>query len=250
MEYGHVKLSRKFFASDPFWNERRVFSRSEAWVDLIQRAAWKDHTRLVGGAIIELSRGEILASIRFLAEAWNWGEQRVRTFIALLKKMDRILTQRETQAGTVYLLVNYDTYQGGNAESDTADNTPITHRQHTHNTKRSSKAVKAGKETTLSGRTPDPVQQVFQHWQSVSGHQRSTLTKDRRAKIKARLQSYSAEDLCSAIENACADPFMQGDNDRQTRYDFPETILKTDAKVDQWLSKNAKKPQLRLVVND
>ena len=148
MEYGHVKLSRKFFASDPFWNERRVFSRSEAWLDLIQRAAWKDHTRLVGGAVIELARGEILASIRFLASAWNWGEQKVRTFLALLKKMERISTQRETQAGTVYLLVNYDTYQGGNTESNTADDTPITHRQHTHNTKRSSKAVKAEKETT------------------------------------------------------------------------------------------------------
>jgi hypothetical protein len=109
--YGYIRISRKLYETDRFWNEPRVFSRHEAWEDMIQMAAWKDHTRLVKNEMVELKRGELLASIRFLARRWKWGEKRVRLFLDLVLSMGQIRTQRETQAGAVYLLVKYEDYQ-------------------------------------------------------------------------------------------------------------------------------------------
>lgn len=82
---------------------------------------------------------------------------------------------------------------------------------------------------------PDPVRLVFDHWQQASGHTKARCTEDRKRKIRARLGSYSADQLCRAIDGACSNPFYRGDNDRGERYDWVETILKNDAVVDRHL---------------
>ena len=248
-------IDRGYYQMHRGWQDHPVFGNAPydergAWEWLIAHAAHGTTTVAVNGSPVTVERGQLCYSVRFLAERWKWSKSRVHRFLQKFARWDMIQTcsKTGTDSGTAITLIticNYELYQ---TPQKKAGQQAGQERDRSGTNKKNDKNDK--KETTLSGRAPDPVQQVFQHWQEVSGHQRSTLTKDRRAKIKARLRSYSARDLCSAIENACADPFMQGDNDRQTRYDFPETILKTDAKVDQWLSKNAKKPQLRLVVND
>ena len=145
-EYGYVKLSRKAYAECPFWNEPRPFSRWEAWEDLIQSAAYKDHRRVVGGQVVDLQRGEILASLRFLAERWGWGLKRVRIFISLLLEMDRIRAQREAQGGTVYLLVNYDAYQSEGTAEGTEEGTPRAHRGHKEKTSKKENTIPASQE--------------------------------------------------------------------------------------------------------
>lgn len=127
-EYGHVKISRKAFESDPFWLESRVFSRWEAWQDLIQMAAWKSQRRAVGASVVELRRGEILVSVRYLAQRWMWSKNKVAAFLQLLEEMGRIAGQRKGQAGTAYLLVNYERYQG----APSADGTPSGHLRDTN----------------------------------------------------------------------------------------------------------------------
>ena len=109
---GHIKLSRKMFDGlDDFWSEDRVFSRAEAWIDLMQLASFKRHKRLVGNQFVELERGEVLASVRFLADRWRWGRDRVWVFLNLIEDTDRIRTVRRTSSGTVYRLVKYEDYQ-------------------------------------------------------------------------------------------------------------------------------------------
>lgn len=117
-QLGFIKVSRKAFR-DAWWIEPREFSRFEAWLDCIQMAQWKPGT--VEG--IRLERGEFFASMRGLANRWQWGLQRVRTFVSATQQATRLKTQRETQQGNVYLIVNYDSYQGASNESNTADNT-------------------------------------------------------------------------------------------------------------------------------
>lgn len=94
------------------------------------------------------------------------------------------------------------------------------------------------------------IRQVFEHWQTTCGHTRATLTKERRAKIRARLKTFSVEDLCRAVDAAAADPFYQGDNDRHTRYDFPETIFKSDAATERLMLSRHATSQTAVVVND
>lgn len=114
-EYGHVKISRKAYDSDPFWNEAREFSRWEAWEWMIQAAAWKPYRKATRRAgVLQIERGETppLAE-RFLADAWGWGSKnRARRFLDQLLGMGRLRIGKRTADGTTYHLVNYDTYQG------------------------------------------------------------------------------------------------------------------------------------------
>lgn len=123
---GHVKLARKAFDTihgDPWWLEPREFSKWEAWIDLIQLAQWRDYEHATKYGPVALKRGEFLASLRWLGERWKWGPERVRRHLQAAEKACRLARQREEQGGTVYLIVNYDTYQSASTTSETANET-------------------------------------------------------------------------------------------------------------------------------
>jgi len=61
------------------------------------------------------------------------------------------------------------------------------------------------------------------------------LTPERRAKIKARLKSYSVEEICQAIRNIRASPYHCGENEGGKVYATPEFICRNDSTVDKWL---------------
>lgn len=83
-----------------------------AWLDLCHNARWEDGTRIVDGVVIPLKRGEVLASLRWMAQRWEWSVKKVRSFVNLLTHPDvaKLEIIRETPQGTVYRIVNYDTY--------------------------------------------------------------------------------------------------------------------------------------------
>jgi hypothetical protein len=114
-EYGYIKISRKAYQTHRFWNEKRVFSRWEAFEDLIQLAAWKDHGVMVDGASVTIRRGEIFFSLRSLAQRWAWSRTRVHRFFQALIE-DRTLSERSlNKKRNIYLLEKYGTYQGREA---------------------------------------------------------------------------------------------------------------------------------------
>jgi len=90
-------------SSDPF-------SRREAWLWLLSEAAWKPHRRRLAGKPIEVGRGQVAASLRFIASKWRWSEPRVRRFLAALISDEMI--DAKTDAGvTVITICKYDQYQ-------------------------------------------------------------------------------------------------------------------------------------------
>ena len=72
---GFVKIDRRLFASE-MWKEHRKFSRFEAWLDIMQRAVYKDTG--------DMSCGEVKLTDRKTAAAWGWEKTAVRRFIASL----------------------------------------------------------------------------------------------------------------------------------------------------------------------
>ncbi len=87
---GYIQLSRRFFDTEE-WRETRVFSRADAWLDMIQMAAYKsvivdvqDTSLDRSTDRIELLRGEIFASQRYLAARWNWSATKVRSYLNTL----------------------------------------------------------------------------------------------------------------------------------------------------------------------
>lgn len=122
MDKGFIKLSRKFFDND-IWKAARTYNDSEAWLDLIQSARFEasEITSRVGGRDITWGIGQYPASNRFLAARWRWSEQKVKTFLAKLKKKGMINTDC-SQGMNVITLINYEEY---NSPAIIPQNNPI-----------------------------------------------------------------------------------------------------------------------------
>lgn len=115
---GYIKLHRGWRDSDFFKGE---FSRADAWVWLIENASWKPATVKIKGAMVEIDRGELSFSVRFMAEKWGWSKSRVDRFLAELRQNSMIETRSKigTTAGhkagqgqIIISLCNYEKYQG------------------------------------------------------------------------------------------------------------------------------------------
>ena len=96
---------------------REPLCRRAAWVWLIEQACWRDHRINIKGRAVTLKRGQLSYSTRFLAEAWNWSEARVRRFLARLERDGAI--DAVTDAGqTVITIRHYSKYQFGPQDPD------------------------------------------------------------------------------------------------------------------------------------
>lgn len=148
-DQGFIKLSRKFF-ENALWKEHRQYSRSEAWLDLIQMAGFEDSKYILNNRAIEVQRGEIVASRRFLENRWLWGSTKVTNFLDYLKK-EGMINQRQTNGQTIITLCNYDTYNTRQT-SDDVENKPATNHRQTRgkpptNQNKEYKESKEGKES-------------------------------------------------------------------------------------------------------
>lgn len=135
---GYIPLSRRLF-DHPFWKQKRVFSRAEAWIDLIRIARYEygPVDIFINGKLIIIDRGEAPISLRFLASEWGWSKNKVDSFIKILlnESMIKIRTADGTQQ-TVVTICKYDDYnlisknegQQKGQEKDT-ERTPKGHRK-------------------------------------------------------------------------------------------------------------------------
>lgn len=91
-----------------------------------------------------------------------------------------------------------------------------------------------GRKKSLSD-TSD-VDAVFDHWRKVMDHPKAANDDKRRKLIRARLaDGYTAADLRNAITGYSRSPWHMGENDRKTKYDGLDLILRDCSKVDKGL---------------
>lgn len=109
MKNGYFMLQRRFFSHWLWANESRVFSKAEAFLDLLQLAAFTRTKRIVGTAVIQLEPGEVCGSERYLSGRWGWSTKKVRAYLTLLEA-DRMLGRQKKQGVTVISLCNYAKY--------------------------------------------------------------------------------------------------------------------------------------------
>lgn len=92
------------------YQEKRVFSKYEAWLDLLMDANHQNNKFLFDGQLIEVNRGEFITSVRQLCERWGWSNTKVNRFLKMLED-DRMLIRKSDSKKTVITIVNYDFYQ-------------------------------------------------------------------------------------------------------------------------------------------
>ena len=108
-ELGVFAVDRGVF-DHPLFASGEPYSRREAWLWLISEAAWKPRRVDRGGQLIELRRGQLAHSLRFMADVWGWSKSSVDRFLARLKTETMI----GTETGTGFLIVTickYDVFQ-------------------------------------------------------------------------------------------------------------------------------------------
>lgn len=104
------------FADEPL-------TEREAWQWLISEAAFRSRKKRVGDTVFDLRRGQLVASIRFMGEAWQWDKSKVSRFLKKLKSEAMIETQARHDA-TVITVCKYDVYQRVSLPSIEQSETP------------------------------------------------------------------------------------------------------------------------------
>lgn len=133
MNQGWIRLYRKI-KDNELWLEKRVFSKAEAWLDILMEVqhSEKDQKIVIGMKTLTCKRGQSIKSVRTWAKRWTWSVSKVQRFLKLLRECDMIRHDTGT-VGSVITIVNYDTYNplatdsGTDAERSryTSDTLPI-----------------------------------------------------------------------------------------------------------------------------
>lgn len=105
---GLVFVERSIFSHDIFADE--PFTEREAWLWLVMEAAWKPRRVRLKSNLISIERGQLTSSLRFMAERWKWGKNKVARFLKILAEDGMILVDCGT-AQNVITICNYDKYQ-------------------------------------------------------------------------------------------------------------------------------------------
>jgi hypothetical protein len=111
-ERGTIVIDRGLFGHSRFADE--PFTEREAWAWMIGEAAFRPHCKRVGAVRVELKRGQLCHSIRYMAERWQWSKTRVHRFLTRLAadEGDEPLIGTRSETGmTVVTIRKYDEYQ-------------------------------------------------------------------------------------------------------------------------------------------
>lgn len=147
-EEGYTYSYRKKWQNPIFRN----LLEAAIWSWMCDTAAWKETKVRFAGELIEIKRGQLVTSVRFLSQGFGIGEQVTRTFVENLKK-DGMLNTQPTHKGTIITICNYDKYQSISKADNTQTNKQLTNSQHTANTnkKEDNKIKEVKKEVSSRG---------------------------------------------------------------------------------------------------
>lgn len=133
---GYIPISRRIF-KHRFWCEEREYSRFEAWLDLLQSARFEDAKQYIGKyRSVIVKRGQLVASVRFLADRWKWSTKRVINYLSAIEKDGQISRETSKETGvTVISITNYDVYNKCYGLMETQEETGGKHYGNTTETK-------------------------------------------------------------------------------------------------------------------
>lgn len=155
-ERGFFAVDRGFFEHPIFAPE--PFTEREAFLWMIREAAYGDRRVRRGKEMLDLARGQLAHSLRFMATAWKWkSDARVRRFLNRLKT-DAMVIIETTRETTRITICNYDRYQTTRRTERRADDAPTDARA-THERRKQEQINKGTKEVinkkAQASRLPD-----------------------------------------------------------------------------------------------
>lgn len=207
------------------WVDDEPFDRRSAWIDLLLLVNHRDKQIIFNGSPITVVRGQYLTSIRKLAERWNWSYNRTVRYLKLLEELQMISRDSDNHRSLI-TVENYGVYQDLKITDERTDECAdeCADERQTNN-------VKELKENTISMSTPkiDYEQVVNQFNKVCKSFPTVTKISDRRKKaIKARLNTYTIDELFRAFELAEQSDFLKGKSNSDWSADFDWIIKDTN----------------------
>lgn len=219
-ERGFVAVDRGLFDHPIFTDEPKT--EREAWVWIIANACWAPQQKRIGSQVLDLKRGQLGCSLRFLAKAWMWNDSRVRRFIGKLQAA-QMIDAVSTQMATQITVCNYDVYQQSRRSSDAAPDAVATQTRTKKQTTTTSSEANASSSVAPAS---DDAQAAFDAWNDTARRNdlpvAEKLTKDRRSKLTARIADAGGLDgWFRALDRLEASDFCTGrKTDFRSNLDF------------------------------
>lgn len=138
---GWIKVHRSI-QDHWLFTERRVFSKYEAWMDILLTANHDDVKIVLGNSLIECKRGQSILSLESWGKRWSWSKSSVKRFFTLLEK-DNMIKCENVLKTTRITICKYDTYQDSRNDIET----PTKRKRNTFETQ--TKRDRNGSETRL-----------------------------------------------------------------------------------------------------
>ena len=130
MHRGYIKLYRKSEENLLYFSE--VFTKWQAWTDLVLIANHSKKTLSIRGNIISIKRGQTAYSEESLAQRWKWSRGKVRRFINYLKTEQQI-EQQQSNILNILTIKNYNIYHGNDTTDGTTDGQQTVQQTDTNN---------------------------------------------------------------------------------------------------------------------
>ncbi len=116
---GWIKIHRSI-TNHWLYSEKRVYSKLEAWYDMLIAVNYSDSKTLIKGKLYEVKRGQSIMSLDSWAKRWSWDKSKVRRFLNTLQN-DNMIELKSDTITTQLTICNYESYQG----ERNADETPV-----------------------------------------------------------------------------------------------------------------------------
>ena len=213
---GFIKLHRKI-QEHWIYQEKRTFSKYEAWLDLIFMANHKDNEFLLGKELISTKRGQLITSKKTLGERWKWSNTKINSFFRLLKN-EKMIDYKTDSKKTVVTLDKYSIYHDYENEETAKNhinNIPKTHQKHTNKNVKNVKNLNTLKD----------IVEITTHLNDAAQTNYRPSSKKTKQLIKARLNDgFTFDDFKNVIDIKTAEWV----NDKEmSKYLRPETLFGT-----------------------
>lgn len=123
MDKGWISIHRGL-KNHWLYNEKRVFSKLEAWLDILLEVNHTEKKVLIKSVLFNVKRGESINSLDTWATRWNWNKSKVRRFLKTLEN-DLMIELKNEHKTTRLTVCKYDSYQ----DTRNANETELKHRR-------------------------------------------------------------------------------------------------------------------------
>lgn len=224
---GYIKLYRQI-TDTPVWADS---DKLKLWLMCLMKATHDEKTQVVGNQIIELKAGQFITGRSSLFDEFNHGVKKDRRvdgltlfrWLNLFEKLE-MLNIKKTNKYSLVTVLNWDKYQGQRTSNEQQLNNKRTSNEQQLNTNKNDKNVKNDKKEDIC------YQQIADMYNNtcVSFPRLTKLSDARKKAIKARLRTYTADDLQKAFTLAEQSDFLKGANNRNWSATFDWMLKDTN----------------------